>query len=140
MNTTAVKGLSKSTEVKQILIGDIFIKENPAELNELMHNIQCEKFEVVKTFIAVGNQLSKCRREIHKHLRVNYKKAIEETKKNAGVEALELWAAADMFNGEQYDDYIEYKSAYEYLEKVLSCLNKDIDAVEHRIDIFLAVR
>ena len=139
MNTPA--GISKSTTINPILLRDIFTKDDPAALNVLMHEIQCERFEVMKTFVAVGNTLAKSRRAIHSYLRANYKDAIEQTKKNAGIEALELWAAATAPDlADHYANYVELTASYAYLEKVLSALNKDMDAVEARINIFTVVR
>ena len=112
----------------------VFTREDPQELNIKLNDVQVEKQKVIIAMIRVGEILTNTRKVVHSELRANFKLALEESKKSAGMDALELWAGARI--GATYDDYIEAKSRFNYLDKVRESYECDISALQSRIRIF----
>lgn len=120
---------------------DIFVKEDPFELNRKMELVQKEKMDVLRAMIQVGGIVAKNRGILHKYLRSNYKMAIANTKKNAGMEALELWAGAqDEEVGLAYDLYVHYKEKYHTMDKIRMSLESDLSGLQSRSNIFKEIK
>ena len=121
-----------------IELKDVFTREDPQELNIKLNNVQVEKQKVIEAMILAESIHSPARQVIHSYLRRNYKRAIDETKKNAGIEALELWAVSDMpaTEANPYDQYMLTKERLHFLDKVRTSLETDMSALQSRIRIF----
>lgn len=120
---------------------DIFVDEDPYELNKKMEMVQREKMEVLKAMIQVGSIVAKNRGIIHSFLRRNYRSAVAGTKKNAGMEALELWAGAQNETiGTAFDLYVHYKEKYSVLDKIRTSLESDLSGLQSRSNIFKEIK
>ena len=119
---------------------DIFVKEDPHALNEKMNDLQVTKQQVLQTMITIGNQLSKSRQKIHAHLRDNFQRALDSTKKSAGMEVFELWAGADMPDGIAYSDYVYAKDKMKWLDKIRESLDTDLSVLQSRAKIFQEIK
>ncbi len=118
-------------------IKDVFIKEDPFALNEKMNNLQVEKFEWFKEYARAGDNVARLRAIIQDNLRANYSSAIDGTKKNASMEALELWICAkDITLGTIWKKYIEEKEKKEVASRILTTLEADLSALQSRANIF----
>lgn len=115
---------------------DIFVKENPFELNLKMEKVQEQKADVILQQIKLNEIIADNRKKLHGYLRANYLEAINSTKKNAGMDALELWAGASGDIGDGYESYIWAKEKYNFLDKVRVSLESDISALQSRARIF----
>lgn len=127
--------------IDEIELRDVFTKEDPFALNVKMNDVQVEKQKVLQAVMGAGSIIAVNRRKIHAYLRSNYRQALEENKKNAGMETYELWASAQSDDLKQcYEAYIQAKEDYNYLTGVMRSYEADMSCLQSRANIFREVQ
>lgn len=109
--------------------------ETVNDLNEGLKKIQQEHFNVIQTLMKLVNEFAPMHQELRNHLQKHYKQALENTKKSAGQETLDLWAASDMssFN---YGMYCFLQTKIDHLRAIERAYQANISALQSRVKLF----
>lgn len=109
--------------------------ETVLDLNNALSKIQTEHFNVIQTLMKLVNEYSPMHQELRGHLQLNYKRALDNTKKSAGQETLDLWAASDMpsFN---YGLYCLLNTKIDHLRAIERAYQANISALQSRVKLF----
>ena len=126
---------------------EVFIKEDPFQLNKKMETIQQIKFEWFKRYAKAGDVVAEYRSLIQSALVYNYSEAIEGTKKNASMETLEAFVCTieKPKTSEEFifcdmkivwKKYVRAKEELSTASRVLTTLEADLSALQTRCRIF----
>jgi len=98
--------------------------------------LQAEHEKVVLAMVQISDHLPDLKKKVMSHLRANYARAFDETKKNAGMDTLLLWAGKDMETPTDYDQYVYWHERFEEMKRISDAYLGNISSVQSRLSFF----
>jgi len=104
---------------------------------EMLKAIRADKLISLKTYEGLIDILADSKASIREKLSEHFTAAQLGTKKNAGIEMLELWIVNKQPDlKEAYKNYIKYSLKEKYLGRVLDSYNSDISSVQSEMKFY----